>query len=196
MINLLPKNYKEKLLAEKYKRAVFIIGFLVIFFLVVLALTLLIIRTYLYQKIVSDSSSLMKSEIEIIETDVADFAGRINLANQNFTKLSIFYNRKVYFSEIIRKISAILPESFYLTNLSIDLDVKENKIAKSGGGTRTEISRQTLITVSGLAPGREELLIFKSSLENEGSFIDITFPSSNWIKREDIDFYITFRANL
>ena len=196
MINLLPEKNKQALLMERNRKITYILCFLVVFFLLILTLLLFIIRIYLNEKIVSSEIFLTESQNQLSGSEIIEIQNRNEIANKSFSKLNIFYNRKVYFSEVVEKISNILPEDFYLTNLFIDLDVKETKKSNDDGSVRIDVDRNVLVTLSGFAPVRERLLDFKNNLEKEERFKDIVFPSSNLIKKENIDFYITFKIKI
>ncbi len=196
MINLLPEKNKDALLMERNKRVVLVFCFLILFFLILLVLIFSGIKFYLDKQISVNQISLIESKERFSQSEVQEVQDEIELANSSFSKLNIFYNRKIYFSEILEKISNILPEGFFLDNLSIKLDVKENKISNDDGTENIEVERKVTATVSGFAPLREDLRAFKDKLETENSFKNIFFPSSNWVNKENINFYLVFEISI
>jgi len=180
MINLLSQKEKEVFLIEIRKRIIIILCFLFLFFLVCLILILFSIRIYLNGQIESQKTFLIESEKEFIQSESQEIQEKIKSANQRFKELDSFYKEKVYFFKISEKIAKILPATFYLRDFS--LEISEEK--------------QIMISLSGFAPSREELFEFKKSLEQEEEFKNISFPPANWVKKEDIDFYVTFKMYL
>ncbi|MBU3942423.1 hypothetical protein KKA24_00390 [Patescibacteria group bacterium] len=196
MINLLPEKNKDALLMERNKRVVLIFCFLILFFIVLLVLIFSEIKFYLDKQISANQVLLVESKEKFSQSEVQEIQDKIELANSSFSKLNIFYNREVYFSDILEKISNILPERFSLDNLSIKLDVKENKIQKDDGTKEIEVERKVIATISGFAPLREDLRAFKDKLETEVTFKNIFFPSSNWVNKENINFYLVFEISI
>jgi len=188
MINLIPEKNKNRLLMEKNKKITIILSFLLLFFLASLILILFAVRIYTNVQVELNEKLLADSREEFYESEIQEFQEKIKSANLLFKDISVFYDRNVYSSEILKKISNILPESFYLTNFSMKLDIKE----KESKATKRDIT----VTISGFAPLREGLLSFKESLEKEEGFKDVSFPAANWVNKEDINFYITFKLVL
>jgi len=176
MINLLPPQEKEIILMEKNKRIAIILSFLLLFFLVCLILISISIRIYLQGFIESEKSFLAQSEKEFFQSESQNLQEKIKSINSLIGELNSFYRQKIYFSEITERISKTLPENFYLTNFNLVLSEEEINVS-----------------LSGFAPLREDLFKFKESLETEKNFKDISFPPANWIKAQNIDFYVTFK---
>ena len=192
MINLLPQKDKEKLLIGKSKRMAIILCFLILFFLIYLTISLFIVKIYLKGQLISSEIFLEESEKQFLQSETQEFQDKIKSANQSFNELNSFYKKKVYFSKVLEKIAAVFPKDFYLTNFSIVLNVKEKKKDDEAVG----IERTIKSSLSGFAPTREGLLVFKEGLEKEGSFENIFFPISNWSSKENINFYITFDISI
>lgn len=179
MINLLPPEEKEKLFLEKKKRMVSILWFLVLFFIVCLILILLSIRIYLRAQVKAQEAFLSEIKQESGRTEIKEFQERVNLINSELTKLNSFYQKKIYFSEIIEKISKTLPQETYLTNLSVIFSP----------------AKKIKVSLSGFSPTREILFEFLKNLEKEQDFKEVSFPPANWVKAKDIDFFITFEIS-
>jgi len=196
MINLLPEKNKNNLLMERSKRIILIFCFLVLFFILSLVLFFSIIKIYVGRQIAVNQELLTESKERFSQSEVQEVQDKIELANSSFSKLNTFYNSKVYFSEILERVSGILPDGFYLNNLSIKLDVKESKVPKDDGSVDIKVDRKVIITLSGFAPLREDLRAFKEKLEAENGFENIFFPSSNWVNKKNIDFYLVFEISI
>lgn len=189
MINLLPPLEKQKLFLEKKKRMVIILWILVLFFLICLVLILLSVRSYLKTQVDSQKALLEEAETEFNQSEIQFLQEKINVLNLSLTELSSFYQKKIYFSEIIEKISQTLPSKTYLTNLAIIFSPAELPSGKVSEGKLEKVN----ISLSGFAPTRESLLNFKKNLDQESDFQEVYFPAANWVKSTDIDFYVTLQ---
>lgn len=65
-------------------------------------------------------------------------------------------------------------------------DIKITKISYIN-----DITEGELISINGLAPSRERLLLFRQALENDPAFSKVDLPISNFVKGEDIQFYLS-----
>ncbi|MDD2731934.1 MAG: PilN domain-containing protein [Candidatus Pacebacteria bacterium] len=180
MINLLPSLEKENLYWKRQKKKIIILWLLFLFFTFCLFLILVSIIIYLngqadFQKIVLENE---KTKFE--NSEVQSLQEKLKSANTDLTNLNKFYSNRTYFSDLMEKISQTLPSGVYLKNISIVADRE---------GSKNIIK----ISLSGFAETRELLFNFKSNLEQESYFKEFPdFPSSNWLKPEDIDFSFTF----
>jgi len=188
MINLLPTKEKEVFLTEQKKKVMLTLWFLVLFFLICLALILFLVKIYLKDKIEAQKTFLIRSEEEFFNSEAQEIQDKINLGNSVFIKLESFYEEKVYFSKLLEEISKKMPNLFYLTNISFVFSEEEKGKEEEGKW----IEKKVTISISGFAPLREDLLMFKKNLENEENFRDIYFPPSNWVEPSDINFSVIF----
>lgn len=178
MINLIPPAQKQKLFWEKIEKTVFIIWFLVFFFIFCLFLVLLSIRIYINSQFYGEKALVLQSKEEFNLTKVKDFEKKINSINSQIIKIDNFYNKKVYFSEILEDISLVLPEEIYLKEISLISDFDKN----------------IKVSLQGFSPSREFLFDFRETLEEKKDFINVSFPPSNWIDKYNIDFSVNFEV--
>jgi len=183
MINLLPPEEKEKFLLEKKKRIIIILWVLVLFFLVCLILILFSIKIYFQSQVESQRTLLTEAEREFEQSDVQGLRGKISSVNLTLTKLNSFYQQKIYFFQILEKISQTLPSEAYLTNLSIVFSSDEEKDSMR-------------VSLSGFVAIRETLFEFKENLGKENNFKEISFPPANWVEPTDINFFTSFNINI
>jgi len=181
MINLIASKEKEKLLMEKITRMITILWFLLLFFIICLVLVFSTARIYVRSQLATQQSVTASAKEEEKIEKIEQAKNKAGLVNSNLEKLDSFYKSKIYFSPLVEKISKTLPESLYLNNFSIIFVKKQN-----------EESYAIKVSLLGFAPFREDLLEFKSNLESEGDFINISFPPSNWVKKVDINFSVSF----
>lgn len=105
---------------------------------------------------------------------------KINSLNLSFEKLNAFYKQKIYVSEVLEKISQLLPDKVYLTNFSFSPDLALENIGFN-------------VYIAGFSPTREELLQLKTNIEKEESFKEVSFPLTNWVRATNIDFSLSFK---
>jgi len=184
MINLLPPEEKKKLLLEKKKKIVIISWILILFSVFCLILILSSIKIYLQIETKSEKALLAAANEGFNQPEAQNFRERIELANSNLKKLSSFYKNKIYFSDILKNISQIIPQQIFLTNVSINPSIEKEK--------------ESLIKVSlfGFSPTRDVLFNFRKKLENNDYFQEVYFPPSDWVKSTDINFSITFKISI
>lgn len=175
MINLLPPQHKKDVLAEEKWKLFLITGVIFLFFLLSLSLTLLAAKIYISGVAFSQKITADLEEKKFMEHKIHVTAEQIASINSDMTKLESFYAKRSSPSALLDKISVILPSEIYLASFSMN---------------------GSSVFLTGRAPTREILLEFKKRLEEEGSFKDIDFPASNWVKQKDIDFSASFKFEL
>ncbi len=179
MINLLPLEEKKIIFSKKRKRIVKILWFLFFFFLICLTINLFLVNYYLEKEIdfYREKFSVLDKEKENLE--IKEIQDRIIEINSLLTTLNNFYEGKVYFSNIFRKIDEKLPSNIYLTNISISKRIEDGK-------------EKIKVSISGFSPRREDLLRFKEDIEEDNYFKEVYFPSSTWVSSLDINFSLNF----
>tara|TARA_Y100000310_G_C20561074_1_gene753089 strand:- start:680 stop:1096 length:417 start_codon:yes stop_codon:yes gene_type:complete len=113
------------------------------------------------------------------ESEIQAIQDRIDASNVILTELDEFYQDKVYFTNILKDASEILPKGSYLNNFSIISFTKEEESGLE-------------ISLSGYMPTREDLFDFKNNIEGTDVFKDVYFPPTNWTKAFDINFSVKF----
>ncbi len=188
MINLLPPEVKKEILLERKKRVVLSNWILVLLFFVLLLSVMFLIKFYLQIQTTYLKAQLASDE-QVLERNInEEIINKINSFNLSFEKLSAFYRQKIYISEVLEKISQILPNKVYLTNFSVSPDlVIENE--------NDELNKLVgfNVYVAGFSPTREEVLQLKANIEKEESFKKVFFPLKNWVKLTDVNFSLSFK---
>ena len=182
MINLLPPSYKEELQGEEQFRLVLILGMLIVIFFVCLSLALLSIRVYL-------SGEIQAQQILVESQSKDDRSSRVDQVrdlNRDIAEASSFYENKVLISNVILRISDVLPESVYITSLSY------TPIFNSKSSRVDEKPSKVKIALTGFSPRTEDLLQIRTSLEKDPLFGNFHFPPSNWINATNINFSFDF----
>lgn len=174
MINLLPPRYQEELRQEENRRLTSILGILFLIFLISLTLILFSVKLYIQGQLESVKVIVDLEEKTLQVSEIQSLRERINLANQNLSKLDAFYKKQVSSIEVLEKIFKTLSPEIHLTGFSWQKNTSQ-------------------VTMSGFSPSREALFGFKKNLEETKEFTEIYFPPQNWIKPVDIDFNVTFK---
>ena len=185
MINLLPPDQKKKLLAEKKKKMVVIFWFLILFFVVCLILILIAIKIHFNSQLEIQKAIFSNIKDSAKQEKINKYREEIEIINKELQKAESFYNNKVYFLEKMEKISRSLLDEIYLNDLSLVFE--PSKTAKS-----KEEKDRIKVSLQGFAPTREILFDLKDKLEKESSFVNISFPASNWFEKTNINFSVSF----
>lgn len=180
MINLLPSQQKELLRQEKNCRMVFSIVFLLSIFLISFCLILFFTKETVARELGKKEESLKQkiegtkiSQIDSFEKQSAEYMSSMN-------KIKTFYSGVINMTGLLKDISDTMPYGTYLTNITFKQKIDKEK--------------QTInsISIFGFASRRENLIDLKKRLEEKGIFKNIDFPSSNWVKPEDVSFTASF----
>lgn len=167
MINLLPPQEKLKLKKEKSLNIILNIGFLVFCLLLSLALILSSIFFYLRGKLVLEEEILETTRTELRGAREKNLEEEIEFYMAAAEEINKFEKGQTSLVDLFGKIREALPRGSRLSNFSYDGES---------------------ISLSGYCPRRSDLLSFKEELEKE--FAKVYFPSSNWVKAEDINFSV------
>jgi len=176
MINILPKQQKKALLHE-YRIRFISVAFLMISFLGFIA-TALMIPSYLYSK---SKKVLIEKKIEdfnlanpeIAASNTNEIISDINLKLQT---LNVMWSNSIYINKTIGDVFDLLPSGISATRFSYD--------EKTDGSIFFEIH--------GKAQNRVVLRDFKTIMEKNENFSNVDLPISNFVKKSDIDYIITF----
>jgi hypothetical protein len=180
MINLIPKDEKKKMARGFYYKLVVL--FLAMASASILILLVAILPSYFLSNakfnIVNAKLEKQKSEpvplpdqatLAVIK-DLKNKLNLIELAEQNKFTVS----QKVITAIIRNKMPAIkITDIFYenSSNVSVPLGRK--------------------ISIRGVAPSREVLLLFRLALENDTEFKQVDLPISNFVKGSNIEFFLS-----
>ncbi len=166
MINLLPDSEKKELLKIEKRKIQIIILFLMNFFLICFLLVFLFLNIYFASEI--KSKEILIKELSNLQEPLEIKEKTIKI-NEEIININNFYRDKIYYTSALNEIFNLMPEGSYLNNLSFI----NNKVS-----------------LSGFALTRDDLLLFKERLEE--NFKEVNFPPSDWVKKESINFSVTF----
>lgn len=181
MINLLPPQQKEELLREEQLKLIMILGILVLFFFISLALVLFSIKILIQAEVGTQNAYFNEKEMEIDSLNAKELGAKIKEYNSFLSQLVFFYQNHRDSTEILEKISPNLPKGVYLNSLNVKFSTseKEKYLAE--------------VSLTGYSPTQEILLEFKESLERTDDFEEVRFPLEIWVKPVDINFSANFK---
>ncbi|MDO8424781.1 MAG: PilN domain-containing protein [bacterium] len=175
MINLLPPEQKEELLKEDKLKIILILESVILFIFISQGLLFFLIKNYILADLEIQKIYSKEREEELKVPVIKELEDKIKLSGQAFTRLNSFYQSQVDVAAVLEKISTKLPKEVYLTSLNFD-------------------PNSSKASLTGFAPTREKLLIFRENLENEKAFSEIYFPPGNWVNPVEINFNIVLKA--
>jgi len=168
MLNLLPTLYKKELKNEENFRLILILGILALSFLVSFFLLLLAIRIYIGGQI--------EAQNIIIETQQRDSeqenpVSRIRGLNKTIADTSSFYENQAMLSGLLRQVTSALPLGVHVTSFHY------SPASSIGTDGQKIVGR---ITLSGVVPTTDDLLVLKKNLETDPMFSSPEIPPSAW----------------
>ncbi len=176
MINLLPPKQKEELLEEKNLKFTLISGMVFLSFLLSFVLLLFSIRIIVASRLEIQKLQLAQKKKEVDVSQLENVEKEIKNYNKTFSQINTFYKKQVSFTDILEKVTKALPSNVYLTN--INFISEEEYFGK--------------ISLAGFCPTRDSVTELENNLKKEPKFINIDFPSSNWVLQTNIDCTVNF----
>lgn len=175
MINLLPKHEKERIVRDFYLRFATVL-FISISICILIASVLLLPAYFslftqkaaIEQKLVVQKNSPAPDSAEGNSIIIKEFNDRLNII-ENINKNKFIVSTKIINEIILNK----MPE-VKITSINYSTD---------------SISKKVI--VSGIAPSREKLLLFRIALEDNVAFKKVDLPISNFVKGKNIQFSLT-----
>ena len=189
MLNLLPQTEKAFLQKEKNFKTLLILGMALLCALVCFILILLSIKIYIAGSANAENVVFEQFQKQIQNSKSREIEDKIKIYNQNIANINSFYNNRNEITELLQRISEILPADIYLTYFSFNTIEETVKIENSD---KTEKKLKKEISISGFSPFREKLFELKEILKSQTDFHEVYFPASNWTKPFDINFSLKF----
>lgn len=179
MINLLPAIYKSRLRKEARFRLFVLLGVVLGCFVCALVLLLLAMRIYGEQLIVTARAErTLLEEAFVKENSVIQ---EIQAHNRELGRIKKFWDGQASVVRVFDALAVSLPSELSLISASYtprSVQAKQGKI----------IDIPARIAVTGHAPTRDGLFLFKEALQKNAVFSGVNFPPSNWAYPADILF--------
>jgi hypothetical protein len=175
MINLIPKEEKKRMKADFMAR-VATVSFVLLSSVVLIASAALV-PAYLE---VSVDHTVARKELDIQKNTP------LKAEELEITTQADNLNRK------IQQVDSLRQNKFLVTERAIN-NVVLNKLPDikiTNILYEAKTSTEKEIKVTGSAPSREKLLLFKLALENDPAFKKVDLPVSNFVKGSDIKFFV------
>jgi hypothetical protein len=179
MINLLPTE-------EKKKNYLFFHVRLGVFYMILMSVVFVLFSIALspayFFSVINEGVANNKYQ-SVLNTPIQDVPEEtMNIINEVNSQIDIIEKTKK--QNFILTSSIIDPLLFSrMTDIKI-LNISYQKSQKNEEEIKT-------VKVTGIAPNRERLLLFKQILENNNFFEKVDLPISNFIRGEDINFELT-----
>ncbi|MDD5721006.1 MAG: hypothetical protein PHT16_00970 [Candidatus Pacebacteria bacterium] len=176
MINLIPKEEKKEKVIDFYFRLVILFIAMLDFCILVAFFSLL--PSYFISSVKHSltSARLENQKLEPLPLQGEDSLVLLKDINNKITLVEKFEKNKFPLS--VKVINAIL--------LNKRPDIKITEISYENNGTS-----EKKISITGVAPSREVLLLFREALENSSSFKNVNLPISNFVKGSNINFNLS-----
>lgn len=176
MINLLPPEEKYKILSGKKEKLATLLGTVVLVCLVCLILILLSIKFYILAETDYQKRVLEQSKKEYQTTEFMNLNSVVKQYNKRLAQLDSFYKKEIYFNRVLDTINQVpAPKGVYFTNILL---------SRNKTGT-------VQVNVSGTSDTRDNLIIFKQSIENEESLQNPLFSPESWVSPLAVKFSLT-----
>ena len=180
MINLLPLEEKKKLFLIKNERLAIVWCIIILVTLVCLALILCSIKFYILAETDNQKNILTQIEKKNNNPEFINLSNLIKNYNITLAQLNSFYKKEIYFNQALGIIIGIPnPKGLYLSNFSL---------SRNNDGT-------IQVSISGSSDTRNNLLLFKDSIEKNKKIINPYFSPESWISPKNANFSITFGIN-
>ena len=172
-LNLLPEHQKKEIKLEYTFRKTLFLGISIIVALGIFTLFALGTKLILQNKF---EETEKKIEAEFITAELLQIKEKekvLDKFNQLLSTIKEISELRTHWSEVLIKITEDIPEGVELTQIIIDQKGK--------------------VSLAGFSPTREKVLVIKDTLESSPQFKDIYSPRSNLVKKENIDFFFSFK---
>jgi hypothetical protein len=175
MINLIPNTEKKRMARDFYYRLI-VISFLAFGFAIWIG-AVVMVPSYVLSK-VKVSLADEKLALEKSEPVPAPDQETLNAIKALSQKLSIVEGaEKNKFNVTEKIINAIILDKMP------DIHIYEISYDNAAGGKK--------VSIKGIAPSRERLLLFRLALEDDSAFKSVDLPISNFVKGSNIQFSIS-----
>lgn len=175
MINLIPFEEKKQKVKDFYFRLIVVFFGMLAFCVFIISISLL--PAY-FISVTSKNLASTRLEAQKNEPVPSIDQGALAVMNDTINKMSLIGNaeRNKYL------VSQRVINEIVLLKMS---DIKINQITYSNS---TKDGKK--VKIVGLAPSREELLLFRRALEDSPAFKSVDLPISNFVKGSNIEFYM------
>lgn len=175
MINLIPNQEKKRKINDFYFRLLVVFLFMLSFCFLVGIVAFL--PAYVFSTI---NKGLVEKKLEIQETE------EVPTIDQSALAMMEEINSKIGLIETAEKNKYLVSER--VINEIISEKMSDIKILQINYDNTTLDGKK--VSVRGIAPSRERLLVFRRSLENNTAFKKVDLPISNFVKGSNIEFYL------
>jgi len=180
MINILPEKQKKLIRHEYWMRLLSMI--MIMFIFLSIFATILILPLYFFS---IAKEKFLEKKLEVFDNEnsgikIEDMSKVTEDINKKTKILDTKWKENIFVSDILKIILTVVPEKIKILQITYN----EN------------LDGVIIFKIYGKADDRAVLKDFKIILENEGHFKDVNLPVSNFVKKTNIDFSVSFSLNL
>jgi hypothetical protein len=176
MINLIPTEEQKKI-AKVFFMKLAVVFFVLLAFSAFVASVALVPAYFLAlnkERIAKSRLEVQKSEtIPQLDKDTVSLIKEID--GKMKTVENSIKNKFLVSQEVISQVVSSKMSDIKITKISFEEDINTGR----------------KVSIYGTAPSRERLLLFRRALEENPNFSDVNLPVSNFIKGENIEFYLS-----
>lgn len=172
------------------RRRVLLFLFFVLIFFIILILILFCLKFYITLQANSLNNLILEKEKELKSSQFQNLKTQVTNINQNLAKIQNLHYEQILLQPILEKLSPLLPQAAYFTDLSLKKNFIEVENKKTGKKEKKFFAE---LSIGGFALSREALFSFKKSLEGEPTFEEVYFLPSCWVKSTDINFSLSLK---
>lgn len=176
MINLIPIEEKRRIFRDFYFRVATVV--FVMLGISLLIASFAILPSYFISSVEKNS---IDEKLKMQENEIIPIPDQVTLAAVKDLKSKLSFvensekNKFIFSKNVIGQIISKKMPSIKISEISYQNDIKTGK----------------KISISGIAPSREMLLVFRKALEDGVAFSKVDLPISNFIKGSNIKFYLS-----
>lgn len=180
MINLIPREEKRKMIADFYYRLAVLVV-VALGFCVLIAL-LSILPSYFVSSVKNSaiSAKIAAQKLKLSSSSEEKLLALVKDTDNKLALIEKFEKNKFYLS--IQVINSIILKK--RPDIKITQILYENNEANG-----------RKISIAGMAPSREVLLLFRRALEDDTAFTNVILPISNFVKGSNISFFMSLTSS-
>ncbi|MFH1508589.1 MAG: PilN domain-containing protein [bacterium] len=172
-INLLPKNEKSSLKAQRLSNFLMIVSLYDVLVLILIAGALFFVSGTYNNRLSDLDNNIAEAKMAIEQQKNDELETNVEELNRIGKRLNGIYNKQTSWHTLLNELTQLTPDTIIWKQIAIKK------------WTHT-------INLSGHATTRDDFVSFSDNIENSDNFSDVESPLSNLTSKEDIDFTMTF----
>lgn len=185
-LNLLPPEEKNQISQKKtisltIKAGLSFLGVLLTFFVF-----LLLIWNFSNSEVKIIQQDLAETQNAFEQASLNQLQKQIKEINQDIATVYNLQKEQLYFSLVLKEISQLTPSQITLENITI---------SKNEPAAKSKEEPFYALKISGLAPHRNDLLNYQTTLEENNLLFELQSPLSNLLTQVNVSFVLEAKIN-